>query len=143
MALQTNVSALADADTLGVFGREGLSFASRWAGPSSGTAEYQAWKMFTNYDGSHRRFGSLSISDQSNLSSALLTSYAALDSAGTTMTIMVINKDDSNSAHVTFNLNGFNASSYTAYTLASTASCARLPAFCTSLISWTESPAPA
>jgi hypothetical protein len=57
-------TAIADADTLGVFGREGLSFASRWGGPSSGTPEYQAWKMFTNYDGAHHKFGSLSISDQ-------------------------------------------------------------------------------
>ena len=114
-------TALADADTLGVFGREGLSFASRWGGPTANTAEYRAWKMFTNYDGAHHMFGSLSIHDQSSASADLFTSYAALDSTGNAMTIMVLNKDPNNTADVTFNLNGFNASSYTTYTLASTA----------------------
>ena len=115
-------TAIADADTLGAFGREGLSFGSRWGGPSSGTPEYEAWKMFTNYDGAHHQFDSLSISDQNNGNSDLFTSYAALDSTGTTMTIMVLNKDPQNTAQVTFNLSGFDASTYTAYTLASTAS---------------------
>jgi hypothetical protein len=36
------------------------------------------------------------------------------------MTIMVLNKDPNNTANVTFNLNGFSASTYTAYTLVST-----------------------
>jgi hypothetical protein len=36
------------------------------------------------------------------------------------MTIMVINKDPGNTANVTFNLAGFNASTYTAYTVGST-----------------------
>ncbi|MGA9068954.1 MAG: hypothetical protein WB424_01790, partial [Terracidiphilus sp.] len=50
----------------------------------------------------------------------LFTSYAALDSAGTTMTILVLNKDPNNTAQVDFNLTGFNASTYAAYTLSST-----------------------
>jgi len=117
-------TAITDADTLGIFGREGLSFASRWGGPSTGTAEYQAWKMYTNYDGAHHQFGTLSISAQHNANPDLFNSYAALDSSGTVMTIMILNKDDSNSANVTFNLNGFNATTYTAYTLKSTSSSA-------------------
>jgi len=117
-------TAIADADTLGVFGREGLSFASRWGGPSPGTPEYQAWKMFANYDGAHHQFGSLSISDQNNGNSNLFTSYAALDSTGTVMTLMVLNKDPQNATQVTFNLSGFSATTYVAYTLASTASSA-------------------
>jgi hypothetical protein len=115
-------TALADADTLGVFGREGLSFASRWGGPSPGTAEYLAWKMYTNYDGAHDGFGTVSVSDTNNGNSNLFSSYAALNSNGTTMTIMVLNKDPGNTAQVAFNLSGFAASSYVAYTLASTAS---------------------
>ncbi|MGA2084236.1 MAG: glycoside hydrolase family 44 protein [Terracidiphilus sp.] len=117
-------TAIADADTLGVFGREGLSFASRWGGPSPGTAEYEAWKMYTNYDGAHHMFEPLSISAANNGNSDLFSSYAALNSGGTTMTIMVLNKDPRNTAQVTFNLSGFSASSYVAYTLASTASSA-------------------
>ena len=117
-------TAIADADTLGAFGREGLSFASRWGGPSSGTPEYLAWKMYTNYDGAHHQFGSVSISGQDNGNPNLFTSYAALNSTGTAMTIMVINKDPSNSAQVTFNLSGFSASTYVVYTLASASSSA-------------------
>jgi hypothetical protein len=123
-------TAIADADTLGVFGREGLSFASRWGGPSSsasGTpqnAEYEAWKMFLNYDGAHHSFEPLSVQDTNNGTSALFTSYASLNTTGTTMTIMVLNKDPNNVANVTFNLSGFSASSYVAYTLATSASSA-------------------
>ncbi|HMD76955.1 MAG TPA: glycoside hydrolase family 44 protein [Terracidiphilus sp.] len=117
-------TAIADADTLGVFGREGLSFASRWDGPSPGTAEYEAWKLYTNYDGAHHMFEPLSISAANNGNSDLFSSFASLNSTGTTMTIMVLNKDPQNTAQVTFNLSGFSASSYVAYTLASTASSA-------------------
>jgi hypothetical protein len=117
-------TAIADADTLGVFGREGLSFASRWGGPSSGTAEYLAWKMFTNYDGAHHQFEPLSVSATNNANSALFSSFASLNSTGTTMTIMVLNKDPQNAAQATFNLSGFSASTYVAYTLSSTASSA-------------------
>ncbi|HXN47491.1 MAG TPA: glycoside hydrolase family 44 protein [Bryobacteraceae bacterium] len=117
-------TAIADADTYGAFGREGLSFASRWGGPSAGDPNYQAVKLYTNYDGPHHQFGTLSISAQNSGSPDLFTSYAALDSTGTTMTIMVLNKDDSNSANVTFNINGFTPTTYTAYTLASTSSSA-------------------
>ena len=120
-------TALSDADAFGVMGREGLSFSTRWGGPSatdSTTNEphpnYQAFKLYTTYDGVKHGFGTLSVSDQSNADSDLFTSYAALDAAGTTMTIMVLNKDPGNMANATFDLNGFNASTYTAYTLLST-----------------------
>jgi len=117
-------TAIADADTLGVFGREGLSFASRWGGPSPATAEYLAWKMFTNYDGAHHMFEPLSVSDQNNGNSALFSSFASLNSTGTTMTIMVLNKDPNNNANLTFNLSGFSASTYVAYKLSKASSSA-------------------
>jgi hypothetical protein len=81
-------------------------------------------KLYTNYDGAHHQFGALSISAQHHGNPDLFTSYAALDSAGTTMTIMVLNKDDSNSANITFNIKGFSPTTYMAYTLASTSSSA-------------------
>jgi hypothetical protein len=120
-------TALSDADAFGVMGREGLSFSTRWGGPSTtdGTTNqphpnYQSFKLYTNYDGARHGFGTLSVSDQSSSNPDLFTSYAALDATGTKMTIMVLNKDPGNTANVTFNLNGFNASTYTAYTLVST-----------------------
>jgi hypothetical protein len=115
-------TALGDADAYGIFGREGLSFATRWGGPTSGNPNYQALKMYTNYDGAHGGFGTVSVADTNTGNVNLFSSYAALNSAGTVMTIMVLNKDPNNSAQVTFNLSGFSASTYVAYTLATTAS---------------------
>jgi hypothetical protein len=114
-------TALGDADAYGIFGREGISFATRWGGPTSGNPNYQALKLYTNYDGSHHGFGTVSVSDTNNGNVNLFSSYAALNSTGTVMTVLVINKDPQNPAQVTFNLSGFSPSSYVAYTLASTA----------------------
>ena len=117
-------TALGDSNAYGAMGREGLSFASRWGGPGQGNPNYLALKLYTNYDGARDGFGTISVADTSNGNPSLFTSYAALNQSGTAMTIMVINSDPSNAANVTFNLNGFNASSYVAYTLSSTASSA-------------------
>jgi hypothetical protein len=120
-------TALSDADAYGVMGREGLSFSTRWGGPNATDTNtnqphpnYTSFKLWTNYDGAKHGFGTLSVSDQSSVSPDVFVSYAALDATGATMTIMVLNKDAGNTADVTFNLNGFNASTYTAYTVAST-----------------------
>ena len=120
-------TALSDADAYGVMGREGLSFSTRWGGPSATDTttnqphpNYQSFKLYTNYDGAKHGFGTLSVSDQSGANPDLFVSYAALDAAGTTMTIMVLNKDAGNTANVTFNLNGFSATTYASYTVGST-----------------------
>jgi hypothetical protein len=117
-------TALGDAEAYGIFGREGLSFASRWGGPTKGNPNYLALKLYTNYDGAHHGFGTVSVADQNDGDPNLFSSYAALNASGTQMTIMVINGDPSKSDQVTFHLAGFQASSYTAYTLASTDSSA-------------------
>jgi hypothetical protein len=114
-------TALGDAEAYGIFGRAGVSFASRWGGPTQGHPNYLALKLYTNYDGAHHGFGTVSVADQNNGNPDLFSSYAALNAAGTQMTIMVINGDPVNAAQATFNLNGFQASSYTAYTLSSSA----------------------
>jgi len=120
-------TALSDADAYGVMGREGLSFSTRWGGPAAtdGTTNqphpnYQSFKLFTNYDGARHGFETISVSDQSSINPDLFVSYAALNASGTAMTIMVLNKDPNNTTNVSFNLTGFNASSYTSYTVAST-----------------------
>lgn len=114
-------TALGDADAYGAMGREGLAFATRWGAPTSGNPNYLALKLYGNYDGAHHRFGTLSISDVNNGDPSNFSSYAALDAAGTTMTIMVINRDPSNAAQVTFNMNGFSPSTFTCYAISSTA----------------------
>jgi hypothetical protein len=113
-------TALGDADAFGLFGREGMAFASRWGGPDQANPNYQALKLYTNYDGAHHGFGTVSVSDSNTGNPNLFSSFAALNAAGTTMTIMVSNKDPRNPELATLNLSGFTASSYIAYTLAST-----------------------
>lgn len=112
-------TALGDADAYGIMGREGLSFATRWEAPKAANANYQALRLYANYDGSGHGFGSTSVASSS--SGSLLSSYASLNAAGTTLTLMVINKDPSNAAQVAWTLNGFTPSSYVAYTLSSSA----------------------
>ncbi len=110
-------TALGDADAYGLLGRERASLASRWTAPTSTNPNYQALKLFTNYDGAHHGFGTTSVSATHNADPDLFSTYAALNSAGNAMTILVLNKDPSNSAQVQFTTTGFTPSSYTAYTL--------------------------
>jgi len=113
-------TALGDADAYGIFGRERMAFASRWEAPVSTNPNYQALKLYTNYDGSHHSFGTTSVSDTHNGDPNLFSSYAALDATGSTLTVMVLNKDPSNAVQVTFALSGFSATTLVSYTLAST-----------------------
>jgi hypothetical protein len=43
--------ATTQADILGIFGREDLDMAARWATPAASTPTYKAMKMYRNYDG--------------------------------------------------------------------------------------------
>jgi hypothetical protein len=115
-------TALGDADAYGIFGRERLALASRWEAPVPTNPNYLALKLYTNYDGAHDTFGTTSISDINNGNPDLFSSYAALDSTGKTLTVMVLNKDPQNSTQVQFSLAGFNPTSFVSYTLASSAS---------------------
>jgi Glycoside hydrolase family 44/Fibronectin type III domain len=116
-------TALGDTDAYGILGRERVSLASRWGAPDPANPNYQALKLYTNYDGAHHGFAPISISDTNTGNPNLFSSYASIDSAGTTMTVMIINKDPQTAAQVSFNFssNGFTPSSVTSYTLASTA----------------------
>jgi len=113
-------TALGDADAYGVLGRERVYLASRWEAPLPTNPNYLALKLFTNYDGAHHGFGTMSVSDTNTGNPNLFSSYAALNSNGTAMTLLVLNKDPQNSANVSFTLTGFTPSSVTTYTLAST-----------------------
>jgi hypothetical protein len=53
--------ALAQADVLGIFGREGLDLAARWEAPASGTPVFNAMKLYRNYDGRKSTFGDTSV----------------------------------------------------------------------------------
>ena len=44
--------ATAQADVLGIFGREGLNIGTRWVVPATTTPTFKAFQMYRNYDGS-------------------------------------------------------------------------------------------
>jgi hypothetical protein len=110
-------TALGDADAYGLLGRERASLASRWTAPTATNPNYQALKLFTNYDGAHHGFGTTSVSATHNADPDVFSAYAALNSTGNVLTILVLNKDPANTSQVQFTTTGFTPSSYTAFTL--------------------------
>ena len=113
-------TALGDADAYGILGRERMFLASRWVAPVPTNPNYLALKLFTNYDGLHHSFATTSVSDTNNADPNLFSSYAALNPAGTQMTLLVLNKDPSNTDQVQFAFNGFTPRQVKSYTLSST-----------------------
>jgi hypothetical protein len=114
-------TALGDADAYGILGRERVYLSTRWTAPDPANPNYLALKLYTNYDGSHHGFGTMSISDTNDGDPNLFSSYAALDSTGKTLTVMVLNKDPKNSVTAQLTTNGFAPTSVVTYTLAVTA----------------------
>jgi hypothetical protein len=100
--------ATAQADILGIFGREGLDLATRWTTPDPSTPTYKAMKMYRNYDGSKSTFGDTSIlttvPNPDNLAA-----FGAVRTSDNAMTLMVINKDLINATPLTANITNFNA----------------------------------
>ncbi len=98
--------ATTQADILGIFGREGLSYATRWTVPGSTTPTYQAIKIYRNYDGKKSTFG-----DTSVLASAPnpdnVSAFAATRAHDGALTLMLINKQLSASASATVSLKNF------------------------------------
>lgn len=110
-------TAIGDADAYGIFGRDRLSLASRWTAPNSANPNYQALKLYTNYDGQHHGFAPISVLATSNGDPSLFSSYASISVDGKTLTLMVLDKDPANNDAVTFSLSGFSPSTFTSYTL--------------------------
>jgi hypothetical protein len=98
--------ATAQADILGIFGREGLDMAARWASPPSGSPTYLAMKLYRNYDGRKSTFGDVSVStavpDPDSVSA-----FAAQRSGDSALTVVVINKQLDQAASVTLAVSHF------------------------------------
>jgi hypothetical protein len=84
--------AIAQADALGIFGREGLFAASIWGGGSYINA---AFNMYLNYDGAGGTFGDTSVdADTSNVANSAV--YASVDSTDPNrMIVVAINRTGS------------------------------------------------
>ncbi len=88
------VNALIQADTLGIFAREGLDLATRWPLGNDGPLIDDAFRMYRNYDGAHDGFGDTWVSSTSANQDRLAV-YGAQRSSDGAYTIMVINETTS------------------------------------------------
>ena len=93
-ALESMNGALAQADVLGIFGRERLGLATLW-GPTNATDPWAyAFRMYRNYDGHGGQFGTTSVRAVSS-NQGRLAVYAATRGSDGALTVMVINKTGS------------------------------------------------
>ena len=98
--------ATAQADILGIFGREGLDMANRWTTPEAATPTYKVIKMYRNYDGNKSTFGDTSVAAEVATPDNL-SAFAALRNADGALTVMAINKQLSRPTPVTIQLANF------------------------------------
>ncbi len=87
-------NAIIQADTLGIFAREGVALATRWAMPYDGSLVGDAFLMFRDYDGNHSRFGDTYIHSVSANQSQVAV-YGARRSSDGAYTVLVLNKTSS------------------------------------------------
>jgi uncharacterized repeat protein (TIGR01451 family) len=83
--------ALAQADILGIFGREGLDLATLWAPPDANQPGAYAFRMYLNYDGLGSGFGETSV-HAASADQDKVAIYAAQRGSDGALTLMVINK---------------------------------------------------
>lgn len=84
--------ATAQADVLGILGREGLDIATRWTAPAAGSPTFKAFQMYRNVDGRKGGFGDVSVR-ASVPNPDLLSAFAAKRTSDGALTVMVVNKD--------------------------------------------------
>ncbi len=84
-------NALIQADTLGIFAREGVGIATRWALSNDGPDIADAFDMYRDYDGKGSRFGDTYVRSQSTDQGSLAV-YGATRASDGALTAMVINK---------------------------------------------------
>ena len=84
--------ALAIADVLGIYGREGVDAAAYWRNPPVGSPGWFAFTMHGNYDGKGTRFDGavvpVDVGDDDRIGA-----YGALDPASQVLRVMFVNRD--------------------------------------------------
>jgi hypothetical protein len=83
---------LAEADALGIFGRENLYLATYWNSVKPRSPAWFAFRMYRNYDGSGGHFGDTSVRATSS-SPATVSSFASREPGW--IDVMLVNKDPS------------------------------------------------
>ncbi|MFI2227928.1 glycoside hydrolase family 44 protein [Streptomyces fradiae] len=83
--------ALAQADVLGIFGRERMDLASLWTAPESDEPVAHAFRVYRDYDGEGGAFGETSLPAVSEDQDRLAV-YAARRASDGALTVVVVNK---------------------------------------------------
>ena len=84
-------AALAQAEVLAIFAREGVDLATRWVAPEAGTLVEDAFKLFLNYDGAGSRV--LGTSVRAVTTNVDKVAGYAIEAANGAMQVVLVNKD--------------------------------------------------
>ena len=95
---------VAEAETLGVFAREGLDHAYYWFCPAPNSSPYFAFKMFRNPDGQHTAFGDRYLPAKVSAPTDVSV-HTARDTVTGKLTFILVNKRAATGAKVTLKLN--------------------------------------
>jgi hypothetical protein len=98
--------ATAQADILGIFGREGLYMATRWIAPAEGSPVYLSMKLFRNYDAKRSAFGDTSVA-ATTPDADVVSAFAATRSNDGALTVVVVNKQLHEAAPIDLALSHF------------------------------------
>ena len=98
--------AIAQADVLGIFGREGVDLATRWEAPALGSPVYNAMRMYRNVDGAKAGFGDVSVA-ASVPDPDRIAAFAAERGSDAALTVIVINKQLADAARVQLRIANF------------------------------------
>jgi hypothetical protein len=99
--------ATAQADILGIFGREGLNVGIRWTAPAVGSFAGNVFRMYRNYNGTGASFGEMSVS-ASGPNPDQVAVFASERTPDGALTIMLISKGRTGDTPTTINLANFN-----------------------------------
>ncbi|HYN41662.1 MAG TPA: glycoside hydrolase family 44 protein, partial [Thermoanaerobaculia bacterium] len=84
-------SALAQAEVLGIFAREGVDIATRWVAPAAGSFVEDAFRLWLDYDGAGSRVAGASVRAASTVPDAV--SGYAVEAPGGALRVVLVNRD--------------------------------------------------
>ncbi|MEP7120733.1 MAG: glycoside hydrolase family 44 protein [Byssovorax sp.] len=91
---QSADGAVAYAEILGIYGREGLDMATAWGAPAADETAFSAYRLYRNFDGNGGHFESVSV--KTTVSGAGVEAYGAV--SATRMTVALVNETGSSTA---------------------------------------------
>jgi hypothetical protein len=99
--------ALAIADVLGIFGREGVDLAAYWRAPSPDSPGAMAFRLYRDYDGHGGQFGDQALGvRRADSHAGLVSVYASRDSRTGAVLAIVVNKAPTHGANVSLQVTG-------------------------------------